>query len=113
MRTRGDVVEMRVAATNQLSALLDAHWPGARAIFADVESPISLEFLTRYPTPGAAAHLGEKRMAAFCVKHGYAAAAPPPSCLPGCVPRRQAPLGEALTEALRDAVLAAVGVLAR
>ena len=71
VRTRGDVVEMRVAATNQLSALLDAHWPGARAIFADVESPISLEFLTRYPTPAAAAHLGEKRMAAFCVKHGY------------------------------------------
>jgi len=30
----------------------------------DVESPISLEFLTRYPTPAAAAHLGEKRMAA-------------------------------------------------
>ena len=38
VRTRGDLVEMRVAATNQLSALLDAHWPGARAIFADVES---------------------------------------------------------------------------
>ena len=71
VRTRGDLVEMRVAATNQLSALLDAHWPGAKAIFADVESPISLEFLTRYPTPAAAAHLGEKRMAAFCVKHGY------------------------------------------
>ena len=71
VRTRGDLVEMRVAATNQLSALLEAHWPGAKAIFADVESPISLEFLTRYPTPAAAAHLGEKRMAAFLVKHGY------------------------------------------
>ena len=71
VRTRGDLVEMRVAATNQLSALLDAHWPGAKAIFADVESPISLEFLTRYPTPAAAAHLGEKRMAAFLLKHGY------------------------------------------
>ncbi len=51
VRTRGDLVEMRVAATNQLCALLDAHWPGAKAIFADIESPISLEFLTRYPTP--------------------------------------------------------------
>src|SRR5947207_2627277 len=71
VHSRGDLVEMRVAATNQLSALLDAHWPGAKAVFADVESPISLEFLTRYPTPAAAAHLGEKRMAAFCVKHGY------------------------------------------
>jgi transposase len=71
VRARGDLVEMRVVATNQLSALLEAHWPGAKAIFADVESPVSLEFLTRYPTPAAAAHLGEKRMAAFCVKHGY------------------------------------------
>jgi transposase len=44
VRTRGDLVQMRVAATNQLSALLDAHWPGAVAIFADVESPVSLEF---------------------------------------------------------------------
>src|SRR5947209_7414377 len=59
VRSRGDLVEMRVAATNQLSALLEAHWPGAKAIFADVESPISLEFLTRYPTPADAAHLGE------------------------------------------------------
>jgi transposase len=70
VRTRGDLVEMRVAVTNQLSALLDAHWPGARTIFADVESPVSLAFLTCYPTPPAAAHLGQKRMAAFCVRHG-------------------------------------------
>jgi hypothetical protein len=42
-----------------------------RAVFADVESPVSPEFLTCCPTPGAAAHPGEKRMAAFCVKHGY------------------------------------------
>ena len=41
VRTRDDLVDMRVAATNQLSALLDAHWPGAKAIFADVESPIA------------------------------------------------------------------------
>jgi transposase len=66
VRTREDLVEMRVAASNQLVALLDAHWPGAQAVFADVESPIALEFLTRYPTPAAAARLGEKRMAAFC-----------------------------------------------
>ncbi len=41
-----------------------AHTPtipstGAKAIFADVESPISLAFLRRYPTPAAAAHLRE------------------------------------------------------
>jgi transposase len=111
VRTRGDLVEMRVAATNQLSALLEAHWPGAKAIFADVESPVSLEFLTRYPTPAAAAHLGEKRMAAFCVKHGYSGRRTAAELLARL---RAAPAGtarEALTEALRDTVLAAVAVL--
>ncbi len=110
VRTRCDVVEMRVAATNQLSALLDAHWPGARAIFADVESPISLEFLTRYPTPAAAAHLGEKRMAAFCAKHSYCGRRTAAELLARLRSAPAGALGEALTEALRDAVLAAVGV---
>jgi transposase len=111
VRARGDVVEMRAAATNQLSALLDAHWPGAKAIFADVESPISLEFLTRYPTPAAAAHLGEKRMAAFCVKHGYCGRRTAAELLARLRSAPAGALGEALTEALRDTVLAAVGVL--
>jgi transposase len=111
VRTRGDLVEMRVAATNQLSALLEAHWPGAKAIFADVESPISLEFLTRYPTPAAAVHLGEKRMAAFCVKHGYCGRRTAAELLARLRSAPAGALGEALTEALRDAVLAAVGVL--
>jgi len=111
VRSRGDLVEMRVAATNQLSALLEAHWPGAKAVFADVESPISLEFLTRYPTPASACRLGEKRMAAFLVKHGYSGRRTAAELLARL---RAAPAGtgrEALAEALRDAVLAAVGVL--
>jgi transposase len=111
VRTRDGLVEMRVAATNQLSALLDAYWPGAKAVFADVESPIALEFLTRYPTPASAARLGEKRMAAFCTKHGYSGRRPAAELLARL---RTAPAGtgdEALTEALRDAVLAQVTVL--
>ena len=111
VRTRDDLVQMRVAATNQLSALLEAHWPGAKAVFADVESPISLEFLTRYPTPAAARHLGEKRMAAFLIKHGYSGRRAAAQLLDRL---RQAPpgsTGEALTEALRDAVLALAAVL--
>lgn len=111
VRTRGDLVEMRVAATNQLSALLEAHWPGAKTIFADVESPISLEFLTRYPTPASARHLGEKRMAAFCAKHGYCGRRSPAELLARLRSTPPGATGEALTEALRDAVLAAVGVL--
>jgi transposase len=111
VRTRDDLVEMRVAATNQLSALLDTHWPGAKAVFADVESPISLAFLTRYPTPVAAERLGEKRMQAFCVNHGYSGRRPAAELLRRL---RAAPTGTtdpALTKALRDTVHALVGVL--
>ena len=111
VRTREDIVDMRVAAANQLSALLDAHWPGAKAIFADVESAIALAFLTRYPTYPSAQHLGEKRLRAFCVKHGYSGRRSAAELLARL---RSAPAGstdEALTDAVRDAVLAQVAVL--
>ncbi len=111
VRTRGDLVEMRVAATNQLSALLDAHWPGAKAIFADVESAISLAFLTRYLTPASACHLGEKRMAAFLAKHGYSGRRTAAELLARLRAAPAGAAGEALGVALRDAVLAAAGVL--
>ena len=110
-RTRGDLVDMRVAATNQLCALLDTHWPGAKAIFADVESPIALEFLTRYPTARHAAQLGVKRLTAFSVKHGYSGRRTGAQLLARL---RAAPAGttdETLCEAVRDAVTALVTVL--
>jgi transposase len=69
-RTRSNLVEARVVATNQLAALLDAHWPGAKEIFADVASPISLAFLSQYPTAASAAHLGVIPEAAELVKAG-------------------------------------------
>jgi transposase len=111
VRTRDDLVQMRVAAVNQLAALLDAYWPGAKAIFADLESRIALEFLTRYPTPASAAHLGEKRLAAFCTARGYSGKRPAAVLLHRL---RAAPAGTtdpALTVALRDAVLALVDVV--
>ena len=111
VRTRTNSVDMRVAATNQLSALLEASWPGAQAIFAYVESPISLAFLTRYPTHASAARLGEKRIAAFCATHGYSGRRPGAELLARL---RAAPAGTAdpaLTTALGAAVLAVVAVL--
>jgi len=111
VRTRTDLVEMRVAATNQLSALLDLHWPGAKAIFADVESPITLKFLTRYPTPASAARLGEKRIAAFCAANGYSGRRPASELLARL---RGAPAGTtspALANALQHTLMAMVGVL--
>ena len=71
VRVRDDMVGQRVAAANQLRCLLEQFWPGAVEIFADVDSPIALEFLDRYPTPQSAASLGEKRMAAFMARHAY------------------------------------------
>ncbi len=111
VRTRTDLVEMRVSATNQLAAVLDMHWPGAKAIFADVESPIALKFLTRYPTPTAAARLGEKRIATFCAANGYSGRRPAAELL---LRLRSAPAGTtspALTTALKPVVLAMVNVL--
>jgi len=111
VRTRGDVVDARVAASNQLSALLAAFWPGAGELFADVWSEIALAFLERYPTPVSAAHLGEGRMAAFLRKHGYSGRRSPTELLDRL---RSAPVGLAdgpESEARRDAVLAMVRVV--
>jgi transposase len=71
VRLRDDLVAQRVALANQLRGLLDEFWPGAAAIFADVDSPIALDFLDRYPMPASATSLGEKRMAAFMARHRY------------------------------------------
>jgi transposase len=111
IRTRDDLVTARVAATNQLAALLDTHWPGGKAIFADIESAIALAFLTRYPTAASAASLTEKGLAAFCAKQGYSGKKPAAVLLARL---RSAPAGvtdPVLSAGVADAVLAHVGVL--
>jgi transposase len=71
VRGRDDLVAARVQLANQLRSLLQSYWAGAAEVFADVDSPIALAFILRYPTPEAASHLGPKRMAAFCAQHAY------------------------------------------
>lgn len=71
VRTRDDLVAERVALANQLRSLLESFWPGAAEIFAEIDSPIALAFINRYPTPHSAAHLGEKRLASFLAQHSY------------------------------------------
>jgi transposase len=71
VRLREDHVKAKVAASNQLSALLDTYWPGAKQVFSRLASGIALAFLDAYPTPQAAARLGEARLAAFCRRHSY------------------------------------------
>lgn len=71
VRIRDDLVAQRVALANQLRSLLESFWPGAATIFAEIDSPIALAFLQRYPTPDSTARLGEKRLAAFLAQHSY------------------------------------------
>ena len=111
VRTRDDIVELRVAATNQLTALLETYWPGAKEIFADVESPITLAFLRRYPTAASAAHLSDKRLAAFLTKQGYSGRRSSTELLARL---RRAPAGTTdpeLVRAIGDAVLGMVTIL--
>ncbi len=70
-RQRADHVEAKVAAVNQLDAQLDALWPGGKAVFADRDSDIALDFLERYPTPQDAAKLTPARLEAWCKRRGY------------------------------------------
>lgn len=71
VRGRDDLVATRVQLANQLRDLLQTYWAGAAEVFADVDSPIALSFIQRYPTPESASRLGPKRMAAFCAQHAY------------------------------------------
>lgn len=110
-RTREDLVGARVRLANELRAQLDAFWPGAARIFADVDSPIGLAFLERYPAPGDARGLGEKRMAGFLARHGYCGRRSPAELLERL---RIAPAGRAgalEAEARRGAVLGLVAAL--
>jgi transposase len=71
VRARTALVQARTAASNQLWAILAEHWPGAAVLFQKLTSQIALAFLTDYPTPQAAALLGEGRMRQFCHRHSY------------------------------------------
>ncbi|MBA2460616.1 MAG: IS110 family transposase [Actinobacteria bacterium] len=110
-RTREDLVQARVALANQLRAQLDAFWPGAAQIFADIDSPIALAFLERYPSPTDARGLGVKRLAGFLARHGYSGRRGPSELLERL---RSAPTGTAAElelEARRAAVLGLVASL--
>ncbi|MGI5141595.1 IS110 family transposase [Streptomyces sp. CA-106110] len=75
-RTRADHIEARIAAVNQLAARLDEHWPGGKAVFADLDSDIATAFLERYPTPASAAKLTAGRLEAWCKRRGYSGKKP-------------------------------------
>ena len=110
-RAREDLVQTRVALANQLRAELERFWPAAALIFADVDSPIGLAFLQRYPSPNDARSLGEKRMAALLARHAYSGRRTPAQLLSKLRDAPQGRAGDAETEARRAIVLALVAAL--
>jgi transposase len=110
-RTREDLVEQKVALANRLRAQLDAVWPGAKRIFADVDSPIALCVLERYPSPDDARCLGEKRLAGFLARNGYCGRRTAADLLARLRSAPEGRAGEAEQEARRAAVLALVATL--
>jgi transposase len=110
-RTREDLVEQKVALANQLRAQLDAFWPGAKQIFADVDSPIALAFLERYPSPADAHSLGSKRLAGFLARNGSSGRRSAGELLERLRNAPHSRTGEAELEARRTIVLALVAAL--
>lgn len=109
VRTREDLVDARVALANQLRAQLQAFWPGAERIFADVDSPIALAFLERYPSPADTRGLGEKRLCGFLARNAYSGRRTPAELLARLRGAPEAVIGELEGDARRAAV---VGLLA-
>jgi transposase len=110
-RGRELLVEQRVALCNQLRGELERFWPGAIEIFADLDSPIALAFLARYPSPVDARGLGDKRLAQWLARHHYCGRRPAGELLARL---RQAPsgrAGELEAQARRGIVLALVAAL--
>ncbi|MGA9313300.1 MAG: IS110 family transposase [Solirubrobacteraceae bacterium] len=112
VRTREDLVDARVALANQLRAQLQAFWPGAERIFADIDSQIGLAFLERYPSPTDARNLGEKRLENFLSRNAYCGRRTPTELLTRL---RSAPaaavVGELEQDARRSAVIGLTAAL--
>ncbi|MET0526383.1 MAG: IS110 family transposase [Nocardioides sp.] len=75
VRARQDLVGHKIAVHNQLLATLQHNFPGAIGLFSQLDIPISLAFLHRFPSEAKAAWLtaggGELRMAHWLKANSY------------------------------------------
>ena len=71
VRARKDLVTHRVAVANQLREHLKRVFPGPIGLFEDLDSPISLKFLTRFDCQDRADWLTPKRLGAWLTSVGY------------------------------------------
>jgi transposase len=109
-RAREDLVGARVELANQLRAQLEAFWPGA-LIFSEVDSPIGLAFIGRYPSPAEAKGLGAGRMRAFLERNSYSGRTDPAELVARMRSAPQGTAGLAEREARRAVVLGLLGAL--
>lgn len=70
-RARKELVRTRVAVANQLRAHLHNAFPAGALLFAEVDSDISLAFLTRFTHQGLADWLSAKRLSHWLRAQGY------------------------------------------
>jgi transposase len=71
VRARQDLVHARVARANQLRAHLATTLPGVIGLFRDIDSMITLRFLTRFPSQDKADWLSRIRLANWLRSIGY------------------------------------------
>jgi transposase len=110
-RGRELLVEQRVALCNQLRAELERFWPGAAVVFRDLDSPIALAFLERYPSPVDARALGDKRLAQWLARHHYCGRKPASELLSRLRSAPSGRAGELEADARRGIGLALVAAL--
>lgn len=105
------LVATRVGLANQPRAEPERSWPGALGPFADLDSPISLAVVLRYPGPGDAAGPGPARMAAFLARNSCRGRQSPASLVERLRAAPRVVIGPAEAEARRGIVLGLVGAL--
>ncbi|HUS95369.1 MAG TPA: IS110 family transposase [Hyphomicrobiaceae bacterium] len=80
-----------VAQQNRLAAILQRYYPAALHLFGDLTAQITLQFLSRYPSPQAAQSLTAADFVVFCQKQGYTH----PKLVPECYAAFRQPVPEA------------------
>lgn len=115
VRARQDLVGHRVAVHNQLLAVLQHNFPGAIGLFSQLDIPISLAFLRRFPSETKAAWLtaggGELRMAHWLKANSYCGRHTPRQLVDHLTQAAQGRASGAAAEASEVIVTALVDVL--
>ena len=111
VRARDDLVSTRVALGNQLHSTLEAFWPGAACVFADITSPNGMAFLQRYPSPTSAARLSEAQLLRFCRAQHYSGRRSPADLLARLRGAAQGLTSKLTHESMAQVVCSMVAVL--